>query len=433
MSTAAPIVPAKVNDRFDVYRFFNGLSEEGKVGIDHGRTRVPLVKTFLLEHVSARTGREQKHPKAILSDLGVDVQPIDDTFFEVVDYQSKDRDSEKLRYGYLEKYDDRFFAYYTAEKSATAIPRVNRWISSSSEIDSPWLSADFLSSLWGRDVSRRGDDRFGKLFFRHDSIFDMPSDMAGISDSELDTDSNPEERSDDIESEPDVEQRRIRSTISDRIGPIRSVLDKLQSAYTPLNALYGLRIPSIACRGGHDLYQEGRITNRSESFEDHRNTGRYLHRLYKSVLELTEKSAWFAFEQSSNLKSSFKGVPLIINFGETLSQATFERWISMAFRRSNAFRLWGNPIRMGPTKVHVYGADRHLWQPINLEISENRLVAILPKGTCGNTFHRLVTNVQRFVCPKIDVWLGSKPFSELMSEMVASTDSESNVRSKAVE
>ena len=90
------------------------------------------------------------------------------------------------------------------------------------------------------------------------------------------------------------------------------------------------------------------------------------------------------------------------------------RWISLAFRKRNALRLWGDPVRLGPTKVHVYGADRHLWQPINLEITAKRLIAILPKGTCGNTFHRLVTNVQTYVCPEIDVWLGEKPFREVI-------------------
>jgi hypothetical protein len=69
---------------------------------------------------------------------------------------------------------------------------------------------------------------------------------------------------------------------------------------------------------------------------------------------------------------------------------------------------------MGPTKVHIYGADRHLWQPLNLEITESGMIAILPKGTCGNTFHRLVTNIQRYVCPKVTAWVGSTPLNELM-------------------
>jgi hypothetical protein len=52
-------------------------------------------------------------------------------------------------------------------------------------------------------------------------------------------------------------------------------------------------------------------------------------------------------------------------------------------------------------------------------MTSKRVVAILPKGTCGNTFHRLVTNVQQYVCPKIDVWLGAKPFDQLVGEAQA--------------
>jgi len=169
----------------------------------------------------------------------------------------------------------------------------------------------------------------------------------------------------------------------------------------------------------------GQVTNRAESFEDHRNTVRYLYRTYKSLLERTERSAWLNPEDGSGGPSAarlFEGVPLIINFAEQLSEATFNRWVSLAFQKRNQFRLWGEPIRLGPTKVHVYGADRHLWQPINLDMSATRVVAILPKGTCGNTFHRLVTNVQRYVCPKIDVWLGAKPFQQLVSEARASAE-----------
>ena len=421
-----PIVPSVVKDRFDVYRFFNGLSAEGKDGLNLGRTRVPLVKTFLLEHVSSHTGREQKSPNAIFGSLGAEVHPIDENFFEVAVWQSKGADSkpEKLKTGYVEKYDERFFAYYTAEKADAANRRVKNWIASSPEIDSPWFSADFLQSLWKQDVSLRGDDRFGKLIFRHDSVFEMPTDAASVDGDNEESDADEDTASDDTEDRIEVDRRRIRSEMRDRIGPIRNVLESLQGTYAPLNALYGVRIPSSTARGGHDLYQEGRITNRSDSFEDHRNTARYLFRLYKSVLDLTEKSAWFAIDEAkpaTQMRTSMEGgVPLIIRFAETLPRSTFDRWIELAFGKRNAFRLWGDPIRLGPTKVHVYGADRHLWQPINLEITADRLVAILPQGTCGNTFHRLVANVQRFVCPKIDVWLGARPFNELMSNMRAS-------------
>ena len=421
--SSPPIVPSSVKDRFDVYRFFNGISSEAKEGLDTGRTRTPLVKTFLLEHVSSRNGYEPKSPVDIFRDLGAEVQPIDETFYEIGVWQKQGQNSKPrlVRKGYLEQYDARFFAYYTAEKATDAIRQVKRWVTDSPELDSTWFSAHLLHAIWDRDVSRRGDERFGRLAFRHDSVFDMPVDAVDEVVEEGDLSRVDEEDNVHVDDRPDFERRRIRSEFRDRIGPIRKVLARLQETYTPLNALYALRIPSSATRGSHDLYQDGRITNRSDSFEDHRNTVRNLYRLYDSVLRITEESAWFAFEEqtTTNMHTSFQGVPLIIHFSETLSESTFNRWISLAFRKRNAFRLWGDPIRLGPRKVHVYGADRHLWQPINLEMSADRLVAILPKGTCGNTFHRLVTNIQRYVCPKIDVWLGAKPFDELMAQSYA--------------
>lgn len=411
-----PIAPPSPRDRFDVYRFFNGVSEEAKAGLDSRRTRIPLVKTFLLEHVAARTGRVPRSPVAILQEVGAETQPLDEEFYVVRVWARRDEESrsELRTVGYVERYDERFFAYYTADAAEDARRLVERWVAHSAELDCTWFSSQFLHALWNRDVSRRGDERFGKMVFRHESVFDMPTDAVVVAEG----DDGEESVDEDIdEDRPEIERRTVRSEIKDRIGPIRRVLETLQETYLPLNSLYGLRIPSAVGRGSHDLYQEGRITNRADTFEDHRNMVRYLYRTYRTVLERTEESAWFAFEQHDpavQTRSSHKGVPLIVEFKERLTTATFERWISLAFRKRNAFRLWGNPIRLGPTKIHVYGADRHLWQPINLELTASRLVAILPKGTCGNTFHRLVANVQRYVCPKVDVWLGDTPFQELM-------------------
>lgn len=417
-----PTAPLAPRDRFDVYRFFNGISAEVQEGLAQGRTRVPLVKTFLLEHVSSRGGRRPIPPTEILKRLGVETRQLDETFLELRVWEQGEEDTapKPKTAGYLEQYDERFFAYYTADLTEAARQRVNRWVTASPELDLTWFSGQLLQALWDRDVSRRGDHRFSKLVFRHESIFDMPDDMtqAAGEDGQAPEDSAGEDR-------PERDRRRVRSEIRDRIGPIRVALTDLQGTYPPLNALYSLRLPSLVVRGSHDLYQMGQITNRAETFEDHRNTVRYLYRTYKSVLERTEHSAWEGPEEalpSSTARARFKGVPLIINFTERLSEPTFNRWVSLAFQKRNQFRLWGDPIRLGPAKIHVYGADRHLWQPINLEMTDSRIVAILPKRTCGNTFHRLVTNVQRYVCPKVEVWLGAKPFHQLVSEIQTSLE-----------
>lgn len=412
-----PASPEKPKDRFEVYRFFNGLSTEGKSGFDEGRTRVPLVKTFLLEHVSGRSNRKPRNPSDIFRDLKNEVIPVDDTFFSVRApvKQEPNKAPKKEVVGFLEQYDERFFAYYTVEGSQEARTRVRRWIADAPDLDSTWFSSQLLLSLWHKDVSKRGNARYSKLTFKHESVFEMPEDAANINDEENSVEEEAEQDSNG-EDRPEKERRNARFEMGDRIGRIRESLEKLQENYAPLYALYSLRFPSRTQKGSHDLFQHGQITNRSDSFEDHRNTALYLYRAYKSVLEATEAVAWSDVQHPPTdlaYGTNFKGVPLIIRFKEELTESTFNRWMELAFKKRGLFRLWGNPVWMGKNKVHVYGADRHLWQPINLEFTDKGMVAILPTGTCGNTFHRLVTNIQRFVCPKIDAWLGSKPFTAL--------------------
>jgi hypothetical protein len=318
----------------------------------------------------------------------------------------------------VEQFSERFFAYYTSDRADEATKRVNRWITRSADLDSSWFSSQLLQRLWDTDVSRRGDERFGKLTFQHESIFEMPEDAADEPDAESADEEAEDSGTDD---QPDFERRKAGFHMADRIGSIKASLRSLQENYAPLYALCALRFPSRVGRGSHDLYRRGRLTNRSDSFEEHRNMVRYLYRTYGAMLALTEATAWHRVERApERMRANIgaKGVPLIVRFKEDLSEPTFRHWVTRAFQKRNRFRLWGEPIWMGPTKVHVYGADRHLWQPINIEMTEKSLVAILPQGTCGNTFHRLVTNIQAYVCPSIEAWLGGEPFQGIVDNSI---------------
>jgi len=75
-------------------------------------------------------------------------------------------------------------------------------------------------------------------------------------------------------------------------------------------------------------------------------------------------------------------------------------------------------MKLGPTKVHVYGVDRHLWQPVSFEITDTHILGILPKGTCGNTVHRLASNIQRWLDPDVSAWIGEQPYAALMRHIL---------------
>jgi hypothetical protein len=426
MQTLAPKNP---KDRFEVYRFFNGLSAEAREGLDQRRARVPLVKTFLLEHVAYRGNVQPKQAERIFRELGADVRKIEDCFMGLsFPVQDESGQTSQVTTGFVEQYDERFFAYYTCELSAEAKERVGKWVLEP-DLDHSWFSSPLLQALWDLDVSKRGDDRYAKLGFCHESKFDIPEDFASLdetSEEEAEETSEDEETTEDEESSSEdrlkPERYNARFQMADRIREIKGALSKLQDNYAPLHVIDMLRLPSHTGHGGHDLYQNGQITNRTDSFEDHRNTVRYLYRIYKSILERTEESAWHGTSEPHALRFGTKGTPLIVNFPAPLSEPTFNRWVEKAFRKKGPFKLWGNPMRLGPTKVHVYGADRHLWQPINLEMTSRGIVAILPKGTCGNTFHRLVTNIQRYVCPDIRAWIGSEPFKDMVRQWPANVE-----------
>jgi hypothetical protein len=414
------LAPNNPRERFDVYRFFNGVSAEGREGIDAGHTRIPLVKTFLLEHVSGTGRRKPKTTEMLWNDLGSETRQIDESFFSIT-AEVKDPETQKTArkvVGFVESLDERFFAFYTCENSVDAKTRVARW-AQHPDLDLTWFSSPLLQTLWHNDISKRGDARFTKLVFKHESIFEMPVDFAEAVSTEESEGTVYSATSESEDDGPEPERRKARVDFADRVERIKSSLGDLQKSYDPMNALAALRIPSLTATGGHDLYQAGQITNRTDSFEDHRNTVRYLYQIYKSVLNYTELLAWQQYEEPRDRSLRIMqtgGAPLVVRFAQPLGKETFERWINLAFQKRNRFKLWGQPIPMGPTKVHVYGADRHLWQPINLELTADGLTALLPRGTCGNTFHRLVANIQHYVSPKIEAWLGDKPFAEVVAK-----------------
>src|SRR5207245_1308549 len=154
-----PTYPIAPKDRFEVYRFFNGISAEGQDGLSQASTRIPLVKSFLLEHVSSRSGRNPKTPLEILRPLGVELRHLDDSFLEIKAYAQGPGDPvpRPKTAGYLEQFDVRFFCFYTADKADEAMRRVHQWVFRSPELDLTWFSGQFLQSLWDRDVSQRGD------------------------------------------------------------------------------------------------------------------------------------------------------------------------------------------------------------------------------------------------------------------------------------
>ncbi|MBM4033561.1 MAG: hypothetical protein FJ291_17500 [Planctomycetes bacterium] len=393
--------------RDDMVRILDGYSADRAEELRERKLRRELVKSHLIELLNGHRQCRDEELRQILARRGMALTQKEEGLFLV-------RDTENTEIGFLERLTTRILALYSTLKSDILVHWVNRTIRNSPELDHVWLSGQTFGVLWRLMVRLSDRHRFTRLVFTHERLYDI--DTPG-DDSE-----------DAVDEETDVlnerrreirEQRETRLGVVDRVGIIDEKLTGLQGLYPPFHAISQLRFPSPVGRGGHDFYDNGRVTNRSESFRDHRSHLLFVVRIYQQLLESTEQRAWYSVTEDVGSPGQFHrivGAPVSIRFqGDGLSKEVFDRWVDSTFSPAgNRFRLWGNPIRLGPTKVHVYGVDRHLWQPMFLEATAKGCTAIVPKETCGNTVHRLVTNIQRYLDPGCAVHIGETPYEEVI-------------------
>ncbi len=159
------------------------------------------------------------------------------------------------------------------------------------------------------------------------------------------------------------------------------------------------------------------MTHRAPSFREGRSQLVEITRLYDSVTTAIEEAIWLNLEPvdlPGGPSMRIGGAPVIFEFSSPLPDQTFQNLVSTTFEQGRGpLRLWGNPISLGERKVHVYGLDLHLWQRLYMELTPQRFLFILPHGTCGNTVHRLMTNLQRFVDPAVTMTIGDTAYAEL--------------------
>ena len=363
-----------------------------------------LIKTYMLE----TAGEARKLPDlASCFPSRVRLRRLDDTMYRVEDAA---HDGNVV--GLLEELDSRHPVFYTK----MAVEHSDRWVreavDTSPWLDRLWLSPPILFELWKWVQATRPTNRYARLGFEHEARYE-PVEGQDIADDEPDDDSYT----------PQVfaERRRSVLTLMEQVSVLSVKLNQLIEWYDPLHSLAHIQVPA-ATKGGHRLNYDGRATNRSSSFADHRSTVRHVLALYRRATEHAEAKLWIDATDASVGGFTLTGSPLTISFREPLTGATFDRFVNLALRRRNSrLRIGGFVTRRGPTKAHVVAVDRHLWQPFLLEVTNRQLQAVLPSGTCGNTVHRLVTNVQRELSPAIDVWLGSQHYQKAVADAASAT------------
>lgn len=416
---------ASAQDRDDVVQVFEGLSQQ-YTQTDAGPVamRRPLVKSYMLETVPPT--RKQPALADLFRRVDHRLMPVegDSKMFKV------QRGADKAFVGVVEQLLDRHPVYYTQEQSKESDRLISRLVERNAELDHLWISGRVFEQLHQIVLETTAKHRFGRMVFQYTGLFEEEGQLSEESSDEIDeettateSDSEGADLDGDGDGNGDVfvpERRATKFSMVERLSELETKLPKMRDIHRPLYSISQLRIPALR-RGGHDFFHHGKVTNRSDSFSEHRQRVQFVLGLYSNLTAETEQRAWSTVERTP-MKSAGKsemvvGSPVVLDFFEPLTEAVFNEFISQTFRyENNRFRLWGDPISLGPTKVHVYAVDRHIWQPLFLEITTKKITVLVPHGTCGNSVHRLITNVQQYLDPAVKATVGGVAYDAIVRE-----------------
>ncbi|GGS79178.1 hypothetical protein GCM10010156_42450 [Planobispora rosea] len=373
------------------FDFFDGLINETSEKLEKRQLPGGLLKSYLLETVGDSNSISSFIKIVERSELSCEPIGSDGRIFRVTD-------SSRQGIAVIERIGNRYLSFYTLLPSSESDRLVRKAVAANPMIDHLWLSSQSFHALWNHVRSTNSGKRYGKITFEHESIYDFPDD----------------ELEDGEPSHFEDEKRASRFTMVDRLDVIEAQMEPLRETYAPLASITHLRIPAAA-RGGHDLYYDGKVTNRSDSFLDHRATLLNVVDMYKRLTATVEEKLWTSSSTTGGGDFVLNNAVAELVFSQPLSEDTFRRWVISLFNnRRNRFRISGFHTWLSDRKVHANAIDQHLWQPIILEMTNERLIAVLPEGTCGNTINRLVSNIQRFVDPKVRAYIGDSEYSTLV-------------------
>ncbi len=404
--------PTQFTAREKLFDFLDDYAAQRREEIDQKDlgAKTGLIKSYVLE-TSAHSSNG--NTLASFKNLGWQLSPLgDDEEFHYLRIGGVD-------FGYLETFSPRYFFVHTFQETEKADNTIRK-VTSLPDFDFLWLAGDYLSTLWQTLILPHMPERLVSFRFEHEARFENPNAPFGDATSTEEPSENEDSRK--LDAEEITERPVSASTITEQARRLGRFLPDLQAAHPPFKAIKMLRMPATATRGGYDFWSWGKITYRAPSFREGRGQTRTITQVYQQATQHIERMLWLYTDKISNGDEHggvVHGAPLILEFERELDSATFKSLIDVTFERGDGpLRLWGNPIWLGEDKAHVYGVDLHLWQRLYMELTPQRIVALLPKGTCGNTVHRLMTNIQRYVDPSVKLWIGDILYSDLIRDVL---------------
>lgn len=387
----------KLNDRESVFDYYELYTKNSKIKLDDVIDNRNLMKSYIFETYNDElTNSLFKEDELLTQNLFKQnsqlITEIDNNLFSI----SFNRNS----IGFIEKINSRFSVIYTLLDAKQSDKLFGNLTKKSTILDSLWLSGPIYDHLLNNLTNSHSGNRYTNIKFDSRPLFEL----------EYSSDSTDDIHDNDTSS----------SSITQKIGGLQNKIRGIRDFLPMFNSISALRFPSHLGPGGNDIYFNGKVTNRSESFFEHRNQIINLIQDYQSVTETIEDLCWLGMEKipGNNIDfPSFKAAPTIIKFPTEIHPNLLYIFVERVFRKgAEPFKIIGDIVKINDYRYHIYGTDLHLWQNIFIDISTTNITLYLPYGTCGNTIHRFITNVQKYLVANISVSIGDYKYQDLISK-----------------
>ena len=332
--------------------------EDGEVETE-GRTKV---KTYLLEaHTNIENPIETL--EQIASKLGLRVQPTDDH-----DLYRLEEDGYDF---WCDTSMGRFWRVHTVAEVGVSDTLRDRLVRSTPLFDNVWLPPRYLETLAERTKA-------------HLQTFSLSHDRRVLHDEGAEV------------SDFDYVTLRLWASRAER------TLAKLRDSKVFPR---GVSIRNVQLRSGSwepdegfcvaEYFHHGKVTASGTSFDEHTRLLVDVLRDYRKLIEGIEERYAIGFATQNDGCTQLSGDPIEIQMQWSVDDLEFA--VRRMFTSVEPFRLWALPEKIGKDRYRAYAVDLHVGNTLTFEVGRDRIVILLPRGTCGNTVIRFLSSLSYHV------------------------------------
>lgn len=339
---------------------YEKIKDEGELEYEQN-----LLKTYILEsniskfNIPINTLQESYQNK-----LDISIEKTEDKTLNILSIAKKKK---KVEF-YADTFNPRFWILHTVGNSQTTDSIVKTLVNSiMSRLDHPWLDKRFLEGV----RSKNADYTKGiGIQYKYGKIFpDGEDNMTTFT-------------------------MRAWGSLSEDILRELEKNEKLQHTI----AVTSVGIKKIFGDNAHgtiieDINYKGKFSAKGTLIQAHLDLVEEIKDTYANKLKAIEDEYLFFYEKKEH-RVGVSGSPLLISFKRAIDD--LGRFLDVVVSSKIPFRLTGFKRMLEKDLFLVAGIDLHNGDKFEMEVSTNWIRLYLPKGACGNTALRLVSNLQRY-------------------------------------